>query len=82
MKFSSLANIIDQRIRDYYRIRNNNYIAYDILNNTQKYSDRYTQDEKEAFIRYMENGLRGLRGEADELQSLFLKIYASPVKNM
>ena len=80
MKFSSLADIIDQRIYAHYKIWNNNYIAYDILNNTQQYSDRYSAEEKEAFISYMENGLRGLRGEADELQNLFLKIYAGPVR--
>ncbi len=80
MKFSSLAAIIDQRIHNHYKIWNNNYIAYDILNNTQRYSNRYTSDEKETFISYMENGLKGLRGEADELQNLFLKIYAGPVR--
>ena len=80
MKFSSLAAIIDQRIHDHYKIWNNSYIAYDLLNNMQRYSDRYTADEKEAFVNYMESGLRGLRGEVDELRSLFLKIYAGPVK--
>lgn len=80
MKFSSLAATIDKRIHNHYKIWNNNYIAYDILNNTRQYSDRYTSNEKEAFVSYMENGLKGLRGEADELQNLFLKIYASPVR--
>ena len=80
MKFSRLAAIIDQRIHNHYKIWNNNYIAYDLLNNTQRYSDRYTADEREAFVSYMESGLRGLRGEVDELRSLFLKIYAGPVR--
>ena len=80
MKFSSLAAIIDRRVQNHYKIWNNNYIAYDLLNNTRKYSDRYTPEEKEAFVNYMDGGLRGLRGEADELRNLFLKIYAGPVR--
>ena len=80
MKFPSLAAFIDQRIHNHYKIWHNNYIAYDILNNTRQYSDRYTPEEKEAFTGYMENGLKGLRGEIDELRNLFLKIYAGPVK--
>lgn len=80
MKFSSLAAIIDRRVHDHYKIWHNNYIAYDILNNTRQFSDRYTPEEKEAFVSYMESGLRGLRGEVDELQNLFLKIYAGPVR--
>lgn len=80
MKFSCLAAIIDQRIHGQYKIWNNSYIAYDLLNDTQQYSDRYTSEEKEAFVSYMERGLKGLRGEEDELRTLFLKIYASPVK--
>ena len=80
-KFSSLAAIIDQRIHSHYKIWNNNYIAYDLLNNSQQYVNRYTTTEKDAFVQYMENGLKGLRGEPDELRSLFLKIYAGAVCN-
>lgn len=79
-KFSSLAAIIDQRIHSHYKIWNNNLIAYDLLNGTQQYAGQYTAAEKESFIQYMENGLKGLRGEYDELRNLFLRIYAGAVK--
>ena len=80
-KFSSLAAIIDKRIHSHYKIWNNNYIAYDLLNNSQQYVNRYTAAEKDTFVQYMENGLKGLRGEPDELRSLFLRIYAGAVCN-
>ena len=34
----------------------------------------------DAFVNYLESGLKGLTGEREELRSIFLKIYANPVE--
>ena len=81
-KFAQLANIIDQRIYKHYKLWKTNYIAYDILHKTNQYSSHYTPDEKNDFETYMQNGLRALIGDRDELKNLFLSIYANPVNNV
>ena len=81
-KFAQLANIIDQRIYKHYKLWKTNYIAYDILHKTNQYSSHYTPDEKNDFETYMQNGLRALIGDKDELKNLFLSIYANPVNNV
>jgi hypothetical protein len=80
-KFIRLAQIIDKRIYDNYRLWKTNYIAYDLLYNTDTYTMHYSPSEKSDFIQYMKNGLEKIEGEYDELENIFLKIYANPVKN-
>lgn len=80
-KFQKLAEIIDQRVFRHYHLWPNNYIAYDILNQTDQYSDFYTEQQFADFQSYMDEGLAKLIGEADELREIFLGIYANPVVN-
>lgn len=80
-KFVHLAQLIDQRVYSHYKLWKNNYIAYDLLENEDKYAREYTPEEKKAFEKYMYKGLKSLVGEADELKSIFLNIYANPVRN-
>ncbi|MBP5650303.1 MAG: acyltransferase [Bacteroidales bacterium] len=80
-KFAHLAQIIDQRVYSHYKLWKNNYIAYDLIENGDKYAQEYTPEEKKAFEEYMNEGLKSLVGEADELKSIFLNIYANPVRN-
>lgn len=79
-KFEKLAQIIDKRIYDGYKLWKNNYMAYDILHETNLFSGYYSADDKRSFVEYMESGLRGLQGDADELRAIFLGIYANSVK--
>lgn len=84
-KFVNLAKIIDKRIYQSYKLYKNNYIAYDLLNNSHTYTDRYNEEDKQKFIDYMRNGLVKLpftkKAEISEMENIFLKIYANPVKN-
>jgi hypothetical protein len=81
LKFERLAQIIDQRITDHYKLWKTNHIAYDLLHQSQRFADQYTSADADAFVRYMESGLQGLSGERDELRNIFLKIYANPITN-
>lgn len=80
-KYVSLAKIIDERINSNYKLFKTNYIAYDMLNDTNRFSNFYTQEEKINFIKYMEKGLSVIQGDKNELKSIFLAIYANSVQN-
>lgn len=81
-KFSQLAQLCDQRIYHDYKLWKTNYIAYDLLNNDTLYQDKYTQEDKESFMEYMNKGLEPLvKNNQDILQSIFLRIYANPLIN-
>lgn len=81
-RFAQLAHIIDQRIFSRYKLWKNNYIAFDMVENTNRFSSRYTDEDKKVFESYMNQGLKSLIGEEDELRNLFLNIYANPVRNI
>jgi hypothetical protein len=81
-KYQRLAKIIDDRMYSNYKLYKTNYIAYDSLHNTTIFSHCYSQSEKDDFLDYMHDGLRSFQGEQEELQSIFLGIYANPVKNV
>lgn len=80
-KFVQLAQLIDKRVYSHYKLWKTNFIAYDMLEEGERYASQYSDTEKDAFIQYMEEGLRSLVGEADELKNIFLNIYANPVRN-
>ncbi|MFQ3173192.1 MAG: 1-acyl-sn-glycerol-3-phosphate acyltransferase [Flavobacterium sp.] len=74
----ALAQVIDDSILSNYRLWPTNYIAYDILNNSNGYAHLYTEDEKSLFERRLE-----MRIDAENpiaLQGL-LVMYANPVVN-
>ena len=79
-QFQSLASLIDKRIYESFRLWNNNYIAYDIVKG-ETFIGLYSQSEKDDFISYMRKGLSNIEGDNDELESIFLEIYANPVVN-
>ncbi|MDD2530479.1 MAG: acyltransferase [Bacteroidales bacterium] len=81
-KFCTLAQIIDNRIYKNYKLFNTNYIAHDLLNKSYRYQDNYTKQEQEAFVEYMQKGLKDIPGEYQELETIFLKIYANPLDNI
>lgn len=80
-KFQKLADIIDQRVYENYKLWPNNYIAYDILYQSCKYVGKYTEQQKNDFVAYMNGGISQLIGDAEELREIFLGIYANPVRN-
>ncbi len=81
-KIVALAALIDQRIYRHFKLFKTHFIAYDLLFG-QRYSDRYTEQEKDDFIAYTNGGLDQLGKEMDrsELEQIFLRIYANPVIN-
>ena len=74
----ALAHIIDDSILGNYKLWPTNYIAFDILNQTDTYSHLYTENEKSLFERRLEMRIDHCNPLA--LQS-FLAMYANPVVN-
>ena len=70
---------MDKKIVANYKLWPNNYIAYDMLNGTSEYVDKYTAQEKEIFVAYMGSKLDKLDVDKQELEQIFLEIYANPV---
>ncbi len=80
-KIKNLTALIDKKIHAAYKLNSVNYIAYDLSHNTTIFSTNYNIGEKEIFIRYVNEKVAALDGEADVLKNLFLKMYAAPVTN-
>ena len=77
-QIQALAQVIDDSILTSYKLWPTNYIAYDLINNTNKYSHLYTEKEKSLFERRLE--IRIDENNPVELQG-FLAMYANPVVN-
>ena len=77
-QIQSLAQVIDDSILSTYRLWPTNYIAYDIVNQTNTYSHLYSENERSLFERRLE--MRIDHNNPLVLQS-FLAMYANPVVN-
>jgi hypothetical protein len=77
-QIQALAQVLDESILSSYKLWPTNYIAYDIVNQTDTYSHLYTDNEKSLFERRLE--MRIDHNNPLALQS-FLAMYANPVVN-
>ena len=77
-QFQQLATTIDKKIHSQYRLWPTNYIAYDMLHNSEKYLKEYTDKEKRQFERRVERRID--TSDAVAYQN-FLAMYANPVFN-
>jgi hypothetical protein len=80
-KINRLAAMIDGEVHRHYKLWPNNYIAFDILNKSQRYQSHYSSAEKQEFIKYMENETRSIEGDREKIEKLFLEIYSNPLVN-
>jgi 1-acyl-sn-glycerol-3-phosphate acyltransferase len=67
-----VAEAIDTAIHTLYKLWPENYIAYDRLFETEKYSDQYTETEKQTFLSAYQNLV-------PEVKTFVLKIYANSI---
>ena len=74
----ALAQVIDDAILSNYKLWPTNFIAYDIVSKTKRFSHLYTENEKSLFERRLE-----MRIDQDNPIALesFLAMYANPVVN-
>jgi hypothetical protein len=74
-----VAQLLDERIVSAYQLTPNNYIARDMRYGQQIYRDHYTDEERDAFMAYMEKLNEFDIAEPDVLKDIFLGIYSNPV---
>lgn len=81
-QIQELAKLIDHDVHNSYYLWPSNYIAFDELNNSSRFADKYTAEEKAAFDNRNEENIAKL-GECDKefvLKSI-RTMYANPVIN-
>ncbi|MES2512966.1 MAG: 1-acyl-sn-glycerol-3-phosphate acyltransferase [Bacteroidota bacterium] len=80
-KIKQLVACIDKCIYQSYKLNPVNYIAYDLLNQTNVFETSYNHSEKSGFINYIDSKIKTMTGEPEVLKNLFLTLYANPVVN-
>ena len=82
--FEKIAHLIDQRIHLNYHLYPGNYIAADLLDGMDQFSQSYSASEKEHFITYLKNQLDKIdleNKDEDFLNRRMLEMYSNPLKN-
>ena len=69
-----VADLIDREIYKNYDIYPINYIAYDILNNSDTFSSKYSAEEKDNFIAYVNKQVEKIKIENKDVDFLGTKI--------
>lgn len=83
-QLGSIANLIDKEIHKNYKIFSINYIAHDLLNNEQRFKDKYTDQELEAFKLYIATQIDKIDIPNKDnlyLRSKLLEMYSNTLKN-
>lgn len=82
-----ICHIIDQAIHRSYEIFEINYIAYDILSESNRFAHKYTEKEKDNFLNYLNTQLDKIDltdisvDERNYMRTMMLIMYANPLKN-
>jgi len=76
-----LAEYIDHQIYSNYKLWPNNYVAYDLLTQEDRFRHKYTDEEKKHFELMLEQAMIFIDFPITDITERFLKIYANPVIN-
>ena len=82
--FNTIAAHIDHEIHSHYRLYPGNYVALDLLKNTDAHASEYTPEDKARFEKYIAGQLAKIElPDKDEafLKEKILAMYANPVRN-
>jgi len=83
-RLQRLAGMIDVEIFKNFRLWPNNFLAWDRLNHSNRFSAQYGSDTEQAFDKHiakMLKKLESLHGNEEEIIRLFLSLYAQPLQN-
>ena len=80
-RYQMIRHAVDMRIIEGYKLWKTNYMAYDMMNGTDKYSSFYAPEDLEGFKAYIEQQLDKAEKslDRDELRDILLHIYGNPV---
>lgn len=80
----ALGNLIDTRIHKNYLIYPGNYVAYDLVKDSTAFSDRYTDEDKQKFVAYLNAQIVKIpeaKGNEEFLRNCILEMYSNPLIN-
>jgi 1-acyl-sn-glycerol-3-phosphate acyltransferase len=80
-KFEFLAGLIDKHVHENYHLWPGNWVAWDLLHSTNENNDKYSTEEKNTFINYINEHLNRIEGDREFLRKTLLDMYANPVIN-
>ncbi|MCH5328204.1 MAG: acyltransferase [Coprobacter sp.] len=80
-----ITHIIDRAIHSNYMIYTGNYVAYDLLYGNNRFTDRYSEEEKAFFNNYVQGQIDKITDLPDKdevfLRHKILEMYSNPLKN-
>ncbi|MGM9802810.1 MAG: acyltransferase [Muribaculaceae bacterium] len=85
-KVHAVCNIIDKAIHSNYKIFPCNYIAYDRMNGTQRFADKYTDEDLAYFDKYLNRRIEKVKVPTNDEDKEFMRqriveMYANPLIN-
>ena len=81
---ADIAAVIDREIYAHYRFFPCNYVAYDMLYDTNRCNENYSQQDKEQFETYLQRQLDKIdipNKDENFLRNKMLEMYSNPLKN-
>lgn len=82
-RYQAIRHAVDLRVIEGYKLWKTNYMAYDLVNGSDRYSDKYTPEDLKAFLAYTDHQLHKVENKLDhnELRDIFWRIYSNPVES-
>lgn len=81
---NTIASVIDKEIFLHYRFYPGNYVAYDLLTGSRRFSEAYSAKDKVFFEEYIQKQLDRIELPGKDetfLRTKLLEMYANPLKN-
>ena len=80
-RYQAIRHAVDIRVIEGYKLWKTNYMAYDMVNHSYKYSRLYTPADVEGFTTYIEQQLDKVEKSLNrsDLRDILLRIYSNPV---
>ncbi len=78
-KIYKVCKLVDQQIYRNYKLFPNNYIAFDLIDGSNTFTDKYNQEEKEHFLSYIDKQSIVEDVPKEKMKHYLLRIYANPV---
>ncbi|MCI6160567.1 MAG: 1-acyl-sn-glycerol-3-phosphate acyltransferase [Prevotella sp.] len=83
--FDRVAAHLDKQIHRHYQLYPNNYVALDMLNGTDAFKEKYSEEDKQRFAQYVEGQVAKVADvpnkDEDFLRESLLTMYAYPAMN-
>lgn len=76
-QIQALTQVVDESILKSYKLWPTNFIAFDVLNNTNRFSDHYSESEKSLFLRRLEMKIDGKNDQIKKTSSRCMPILLS-----